>query len=410
MASIRKRSWSNASGAHTAFILDYTDRAGTRHIKTFARRRDADAARTQVTGELAAGTHTPRHRSATVAVACAAWITQAEADGLERSTIRQYRQHVAHILPLLGTTKLADLTVADVTAFRNELFRAGHSRQMTKKIVSSFGAILQHAQTIRLVAQNVVRVEIAENKTATRRRRLVEKRQERPIEAGVDYPTKDEIRAMLAVTSVVDRRGRRPNRSDPPDLPRREVLWWRALIATAILSGLRASELRALKWANVNFAENQIEVRQRADRFNQIGPLKSSAARREVPIGPWLATILREWRLAMPLKMRGADDLVFPNSIGRIATLPSIHMRILLPLQREAGIAPPEGQKGPKYGLHALRHAAASLWIDAGENVKKVQYLLGHSTVQLTLDVYSHLWPEEDRASAANLEKKLFKR
>jgi integrase len=132
------------------------------------------------------------------------------------------------------------------------------------------------------LSQNVVRAEVQENKTATRRRRMVEKRQERQIEAGIDFPTKDEIRAMM---SVPDRRGRHDG-PDPADLPRRPIPAWHALVVTAILSVLPASELRGLKWANVNFKQKQIEVRQRADRFNQIGNLKSRAGLRDIPVGP----------------------------------------------------------------------------------------------------------------------------
>jgi integrase len=181
-----------------------------------------------------------------------------------------------------------------------------------------------------------------------------------------------------------------------------------ALIVTAILSGLRASELRGLKWSNVNFKQKQIEVRQRADRFNQIGNLKSRAALREVPMGPVLIRTLQEWKLAMPHKMKGPEGLVFPNNVGKVETLPTMHNRILLPLQSAAGIARPAGQKGPKYGMHSLRHAAASLWIDANKNIKEVQRLMGHSTIAMTLDVYSHLFPTDETDSGAKLEERLF--
>jgi integrase len=50
----------------------------------------------------------------------------------------------------------------------------------------------------------------------------------------------------------------------------------------------------------------------------------------------------------------------------------------------------------PKYGLHSLRHAAASLFIEQGFSPKRVQALMGHSTIQMTFDVYSHLWPSAD--------------
>jgi integrase len=291
---------------------------------------------------------------------------------------------------LIGKRKLSDLAVADVTTFRNELIGGGHSPVMTKKIVSSLGAIIQHAQSMRQVAQNVVRAEVQENRTATRRRRMVERREERQIEAGVDFPTKAEIRAMMAVSSIPDRRGRRPgiDRTEPPQ---RSVPGWHALVVSAILSGLRASELRGLTWSNVNFPKKEIEVRQRADRFNVIGKLKSRAALREVPMGPYLANTLKAWKLQCP---KSELDLVFPNSAGKIEQLAVIHNRVLLPLQKAASIAPLADQGGPKYSMHSLRHAAASLWIES-EPPKRVQYLMGQSTIEMTIDGYGHLSPKD---------------
>jgi integrase len=75
---------------------------------------------------------------------------------------------------------------------------------------------------------------------------------------------------------------------------------WHALVVTAIFAGLRASELRGLRWQDVDFTVKAIEVRQRADRFNKIGPFKSAAAAREIPMGPYLANTLREWKLVCP--------------------------------------------------------------------------------------------------------------
>jgi len=56
------------------------------------------------------------------------------------------------------------------------------------------------------------------------------------------------------------------------------------------------------------------------------------------------------------------------------------------PVMREVG----------KYGMHALRHACASLWIEAGKNPKAIQTLMGHSTIQMTYDVYGHLFADAD--------------
>ena len=95
MATIRKRTWTTRRGeSKSAWIADYTDQAGKQHIKTFATKRAADAWLVTARHEISLGVHTPDTASSTVAEAGEVWIDQAEADGLELSTIRQYRQHL----------------------------------------------------------------------------------------------------------------------------------------------------------------------------------------------------------------------------------------------------------------------------------------------------------------------------
>ena len=139
----------------------------------------------------------------------------------------QYRQHLEyHIKPLIGSVKLAELSPAMVQAFRNDLIRGGRSRVMAKKAVSSLGAILANAMTAGKVARNVVR----EQSRETRRQNRLDKRHTVRLRIGVDIPSKDEIRAMLSHAQ-----GR-----------------WRPLVITAIFTGLRASELRGLRWSDVD--------------------------------------------------------------------------------------------------------------------------------------------------------------
>jgi len=174
---------------------------------------------------------------------------------------------------------------------------------------------------------------------------------------------------------------------------------------TAVFSGLRASELRGLAWDDVEFDCGILTVRQRADRCNTIGSPKSNAGKREVPLAPIVANALREWKLGCP---RFAGDgeprlwLVFPNSKGNVDTLPNIHRRGLGPVQLAVGIA--KDQLHPKYGLHSLRHAAVNLFIEQGFSPKRVQALMGHSTIQMTFDTYGTFFrrPRTTRSRCAS--------
>ena len=376
MASIRKRKWQSRGETKEAWVADYFDQAGDRHIKTFETKKEATAWLDAAKGEVRAGTHTADSASKTVAEAGDAWLAEAEADGLEQSTVKGYREHLTlHIKPFIGPVKLSKLTAPMVRDFRKQLRQAKRSQAMVGKIVVSLGSIVAYALDNGMVAQNVVR------NARRSRRQGQEKRQRRNIE----IPTKAEIRGLIAKAS-----GR-----------------WRALIITAIFTGLRASELRGLTWDAVDLDRKVLTVRQRADAWNVIGVPKSDAGYREVPLAPMVVNILREWRLACP---KGDLNLVFPNGDGKVESLGNVVNRGYWPLQVQCGttrlalddkgkpVVDAEGKpvlRG-KYGFHALRHAAASLFIEQGMNPKRIQALMGHANIQITFDTYGHLFKDDE--------------
>lgn len=100
MASIRRRTWKSGEDddgnpvLKTAWVADYFDQAGKRRQKTFPTRRAADAWLVAARHEISQGVHTPASTSITVAEAGELWIAQGETDGLDRGTLRQYRQHL----------------------------------------------------------------------------------------------------------------------------------------------------------------------------------------------------------------------------------------------------------------------------------------------------------------------------
>lgn len=128
--SVRKRQWITSKGEpREAWVIDYTDRQGDRHIETFARKKDADTRYAEVNVDVRAGVHIAASKSITVEEAAEIWIEVSQLDGLERATIQQYRGHIDnHIVPALGRVKLSDLTVAGVEAFATDLRKAGASK------------------------------------------------------------------------------------------------------------------------------------------------------------------------------------------------------------------------------------------------------------------------------------------
>ena len=374
MASIRKRTWQTKAGEKSAWVVAYTLK-GKQHLRTFKLKRDAEAWRAEMQREVIEGIHTPASASVTVAEAGALWLAQAEIDGLEASTVMQYRQHLNyHIMPFLGDAKLAELSPASIQDFRNTLIGEHRSQVMAKKVITSLGAILAAAMTTGRVARNVVREQARQHRIRERR---VGNRHKKQLKVGGDIPTKDEIRAMLGTAN-----GR-----------------WRPLVVITVFTGLRASELRGLTWADIDLDRATLWVRQRADRWNKIGSPKSATGQREVPLAPMAVSTLNEWRHTCP---EGEANLVFPNGKGGVDSLPNMHRRGLGPLQVAAGII--SDPTHPKYGLHSLRHAAASLFIEQGFSPKRVQALMGHSSIQVTFDTYGHLFPSKDDDTVAMLQ------
>ena len=176
----------------------------------------------------------------------------------------------------------------------------------------------------------------------------------------------------------------------------------RPFIVTAIFTGMRLSELRGLKWSDVDLEAGVIHVRQRADRWGKIGPTKSKAGMRDIPLAPIVVNTLKQWKLECP---KGELDLVFPNGRGKIERMSSVHMLAWYPLQIKCGLV--DETEGHRYGFHMLRHAAASLFIHHLRWApKRLQTVMGRSSINMTLDLYGHLFEstEADRADMAKIE------
>jgi integrase len=403
--SVRKRIWKTAEGVENfAWVVDYVDQHGKRRLKTFALKKNAIAYETTVRGEVAEGTHTADSASVTIAEAGRLWIESARNAGLERSTVEQYESHLKfHIVPFLGRTKLSQLSAPMVREFEDRL-REGtepggaearpRSAAMVKKVRGSLSTLIGDAQERGLVVRNVARELRARRKRGKDRR--AERRQHGKLKVGVDIPSREEIKAIV---------GKLDGR-------------WRPIMLTAIFTGLRASELRGLRWADVDLAKGELHVRQRADRYNAIGAPKSEAGERPVPLPPLVLNALKEWKLRAP---KSELDLVFPTSRGTILSHANLINRAFIPVQIAAGVTATEkGSDGApivraKYtGLHALRHFYASWCInrraDGGLELppKVVQERLGHSSIVMTMDTYGHLFPRgDDSEEIADAERKL---
>jgi integrase len=256
--------------------------------------------------------------------------------------------------------KLCDLSVAGAQAFADSLRHKNVSPVLVRKIMNSLSALIAEANRRGLVARNVVR-------EVRHKRGKGDARHKAKLKVGVDIPAPAEIAAILGHAG-----------------PR-----WRPLLLVAAFTGLRSSELRGLKWSEVDLETYKLHVTQRADEFREIGAPKSAAGRRTIPFGPIVANTLKEWKLACP---HGDLGLVFPNSEGTVIARMTIITGFIRAV-RVAGVLDDTGS--PKYtGLHCLRHFYASWCIDRGLPPKVIQTHLGHTSITMTFDRYGHLFPD----------------
>jgi integrase len=389
MATVKKRNWTTATGElKEAFRVSYTDAMGIRRKKQFELKRDADAYRIKVEGELVNGIHTADAVSVTVGEAADIWLAASEANGCDRGTLKTYREIVnRHIRPQIGNEKLSRLSAPRVVDFRDALMLT-RSHAMAAKAVRHLSMILAEAMRRGLVAQNVARAVKVKGPRGDKRQKLAKR---------ADIPPIEHLRAML---EAADRMS-----NEDPRLP--------VLLRVVMLTGLRASEVRGFPWINADLKGSGLAVEQRADRWQDIGPPKSNAGHRVIPIGPAMRTMLLTWKLRCPPSELG---LMFPNNRGGVIDQKGF-IGLLVKVQAAAGLAIDSGKRDrkgqiiwkPRYDWHHLRHVAASNWLNDGIDLKRLQVWIGHENIQLTIDVYGHLIADaqKDAELAAGAEKAL---
>jgi len=164
----------------------------------------------------------------------------------------------------------------------------------------------------------------------------------------------------------------------------------RTLVLLAVTTGLRRSELFALKWRDVDFQAKQIHVT-RSIVQNVIGVCKTESSQKPVPAHDALIETLREWRRQTPYQSPESWVFASPVNHGRWPYLAQeIMRRHILPVARKLGIP-------KRIGWHTFRHTYSTLLRSTGAELKIMQELLRHSTIRVTLDTYTQAVTTEKR-------------
>lgn len=183
------------------------------------------------------------------------------------------------------------------------------------------------------------------------------------------------------------------------------------VLSFALATGMRPEEYLALKWSDLDLHAGTATVRRtliwRKGGGWYFGEPKTSRSRRTIPIPRSLVGELADHRRkqAESRLKKGADyqnnDLVFASGEGTPILLRNLVRRHFQPLLTRAELS-------PTLRLYDLRHSCATLLLSAGENPKVVSERLGHASIVLTLDTYSHVLPSMQQAATEKLEKILY--
>lgn len=175
---------------------------------------------------------------------------------------------------------------------------------------------------------------------------------------------------------------------------------YRALFYLAVDGGMRWSELVGLRQARVDLRNRKVRVTEQLVRL-QAGEWvrkepKTPASVRSITVSAVTAELLADHldRFAVA----GVDGLVFPNGAGRPLASSSFHGNHFRPALDSIGL---------RCRFHDLRHTSVSLAIAEGAHPKAIQARMGHSSINVTLDRYGHLFPELDEAIATAFSERL---
>lgn len=315
------------------------------------------------------GTYTPIKDMPLFPKVADKWLASREPN-LRHNTFRNYKGHVENYLkPHFKRFKINHVNFDAIETFKAKALKGELpaedkrfkmvSPPTLRKILITLGGILKYAVRRRYIDYNPVRE--------------VEKPKARTIH--------DESYEMV-VLQAVDIRTLLKNAESQKD---------KILFMTAALTVLREGELLGLKWDDIDWFNNQIHVRRTYNNGRFYDP-KTKYSKRKVDLAPELVLELKKWKLACP---KGELNLVFPTEIGTPESQSNMLKRRFHPALRRAGLA--------KIRFHDLRHTYASLLIDQGENPKYIQTQLGHSSIQITMDVYGHLMDNVNREAARKL-------
>ncbi len=335
---------------------------------------EADKQLTKKLGELDNGTLNVNSKQ-TLSEYLDVWLETIAKPRLHQRTFGDYKDLMRlHVRDSLGNIKLSDLKAIHIQKLYGEL--------QTKKNLAARRVRYVHA-VLSSALRKAVELDILPRNVA----KLVQL----PKETKKEMDVLTEAECGLFLNTL---RGERLE----------------TMFSFALATGLRPEEYLALQWKDVDLEKKTASVRRAVIRLPKskwyFSEPKTKSSRRTLPLPVTLIKELRTHRRKQNeerLKLGAAwqnHDLVFPSEVGT----PSTHSNITQVYKRVLKNA----ELRTSLRLYDLRHTHATLLLKAGIHAKVVSERLGHSTIALTLDVYSHVLPSMQAEAAAHLETMLY--
>src|ERR687885_1253717 len=293
------------------------------------------------------------------------WLKGSVQGSVRRSTYDRDTNLVNnHIKPILGGLKLKKFNSAHVQSFYRDRLDKGLSASTVHKLHDILRRGLAQAAKWHLVQRNVADTV----------------KPPRPAPTEISALSAAETRRLL----------------EAADGDRLEALY-----VLAVHTGMRQGELLALRWQDVDMENAVVSVRRTVTRSGgrvAFGEPKTKKSRRSIRLTPQAVEALRRHlkRQLQDIEILGDryqdQGLVFTTDTGAPINPSNLRQRSFAPLLKRAGL--------PHMRFHDLRHTCATLLLSRGVHPKFVQEPLGHATIAITLDTYSHVMPSMGDATA----------
>lgn len=327
--------------------FDYKDLKGKRKTKKgFKTKAEAERVQARLIEELNKGI-CPADSKTTFKEAGEMFMRLHVSIHCKPSTEEGYKGYLKnHIYPFFGEMKLTEITPLMVKEFIKQMVDTGR----THSTINKYTKLISEIYTF-MIDSNVITRNPAHKQT------LKETKNDK-----IRALSSIEVKTLLSKTKVVY-----------PD--------FYPLLFTALFTGMRQGELLALSWDSINWITKKITI-DKNYTHGRIGTPKTGKIRK-IDLSQELMQVLREWKMACPPNV---NNLVFPNSDGNYQDANNMIKRRFKPSLERAGI--------DTIRFHDLRHTYASLLLANGAPMKYVQHQLGHTSIKMTMDLYTHLLPE----------------